>query len=61
MRRQIKDLVLKKSRTVIQSVIFYNEEIKETKEITDKLNVYFVNNINEISSSIKKVQFVNLN
>ena len=54
-QREIKDLVLKKSKTVI----FYGIEYKnDDHQIATQFNNYFVNSIKSINNIIEDVQYV---
>lgn len=59
MWKNIKNLVLKKSYCDIQSVIFSDIEYKNSHEIAENFNNYFVNSIKEIRDNIETVQYIN--
>lgn len=59
MWREIKDLVLKKNKNVIQSVIFNNIEYKDNYNIASQFNNYFIQSIKEINDTIENVPYMN--
>ena len=60
---EIKNLVLKKSKNVVQSVIesviFNQIEYNDNMSIANKFNNYFVYSIKDIRDSIDNVQYIN--
>lgn len=59
MWNNIKNLVLKKPKSVIQNVIFNNIEYKNNHDIANQFNEYFVKSIEEIRNNIENVQYIN--
>lgn len=60
MWRNIKSLVLKETKDVINSVIFNRIEIKDSIGIANHFNSYFVNSISAIRETIEEVQYRNI-
>lgn len=59
MWREIKNLVLKESQTVINSVIFNGNECTNKQQIANNFNEYFINSVKLIRESIGNVQYKN--
>lgn len=60
MWRVIKRTVLKESKTIIKSIKFDNEIVSNNSiSISNKLNEYFINSVNDINKSITIIQYVN--
>lgn len=59
MWKKIKELVLKKNKNEIKSVIFNHVEYKNNNQIASHFNEYFINSIKLIRESIEDVQYIN--
>lgn len=55
----IKNLIFRKSRSAIETVIFDQVECKDNFDIVDNFNKYFINSIKTIRDEINNVQHVN--
>lgn len=59
MWKQIKELVLKRNKNVIKTVIFNEIEYKDNFQIATQFNKYFVDSIKSIRDTIENVQYIN--
>lgn len=59
MWNKIKELVLRKPKTVIKTVKYNQIEYKDSFQIAKNFNTYFVNSVNEIRCSIENIQYEN--
>ena len=59
-KKVIKNLLCKKNRTAIGTVIFDHVECKDKFDIADNFNRYFINSIKTIKDEINNVQYVNV-
>lgn len=59
MWKQIKNLIFRKNRSAIETVIFDQVECKDNFDIANNFNKYFINSIKTIRDEINNVQYVN--